>query len=237
MRGSDLYFILNPSLGIIKIGIAADVKSRLSGLECSCGVPLEVLRVVKGGAELETPLHDIFGASRLMGEWFHPTEELLALAFGAGNVSEYVTANKAAMRAGREAREDELQRRKAAQDEASRAEREAAARLREEEKRIKAARKAKLDAADKKREAKRRELDEEKRDRIARERREWAEKSRALAAKVIKPDAELLSRQRQAVIADQRSRNAAMVGTVPVDLTPSTKHNGPANDGEAEGVN
>jgi hypothetical protein len=75
----SLYFIRNPYLDLIKIGIADDVTQRLWSLECACGVPLDLLRVVKAGAPYEPHLHDAFRETRLFGEWFRPTPELLRL--------------------------------------------------------------------------------------------------------------------------------------------------------------
>lgn len=82
MNGRGLYFLLNPALGIIKIGIARNVGKRRIALEQACGVPLVVLRVVPGGALFEKDLHNAFAPQRLRGEWFAPSEALLELANG-----------------------------------------------------------------------------------------------------------------------------------------------------------
>jgi hypothetical protein len=79
MKKSGLYFILNPMVGIIKIGIARDVMQRLNSLEMGGGVSLELLRVVPGAEHYERDLHLALDAYRLRGEWFAPSEEMMAL--------------------------------------------------------------------------------------------------------------------------------------------------------------
>lgn len=79
-RPNHLYFIRNPVLGIIKIGVTDDLEARRRTLERACGVRLEVLRVVSNSLWLEQDLHKAFASSRLLGEWFTATPELLSLA-------------------------------------------------------------------------------------------------------------------------------------------------------------
>lgn len=74
---ANLYFIQNTSTGLIKIGVARSVETRRKDLEKACGVPLSVLCVVHRGAKYERPLHQMFAASRRVGEWFAPSSELL----------------------------------------------------------------------------------------------------------------------------------------------------------------
>jgi hypothetical protein len=74
-----VYFIQAESGGPIKIGRAKSVKRRLAILQIGNPARLVVLRTTPGGAHEEAALHAHFAASRLSGEWFEPTEELLAL--------------------------------------------------------------------------------------------------------------------------------------------------------------
>lgn len=74
-----LYFFFNPWTGLIKVGIANDVANRLETLECVAGVRLQVLNSLKGADYLEKPLHQALFATREVGEWFRPSEDLLAI--------------------------------------------------------------------------------------------------------------------------------------------------------------
>lgn len=127
-KPADLYFILNPALGIIKIGIATDVDDRRYALECSSGVPLDVLGVLRGGGEFEGALLAAFNADRLIGEWFSPSEDLCRLADDPSLVRAYIDQNAARIKAGRERAAAALQERRREGAERRRAERDEAAR-------------------------------------------------------------------------------------------------------------
>lgn len=220
---SDLYFMLNPSLGIIKIGIATDVEDRRKTLEYGCGVPLEVLRVVPGAAELEQELHALFNASRLLGEWFTPTEDLIRLATGNADVREYMMANAAAIAVGRNAREAEMVRRKADQEVAAKQEIALASALKAEEKRIKKEREQAQAEAQKKRDEKRRQQLEESRarsqaDHDAMIAREWQNYKQLHRPETGEPIA-----VRRHVIREQRERNAALLGTTAASIPNETQ--------------
>jgi len=91
--------MLNPALGIIKIGVAANVESRRLTLECACGVPLTVLSVVTCGGRYEKQLHWAFRESRLLGEWFSSSPELLELASDPSRLAAFVEHKDPQMRA------------------------------------------------------------------------------------------------------------------------------------------
>jgi hypothetical protein len=91
MKKSHLYFIRNPFTGLIKIGISRNVDARLYDLECSSGVPLELLRVIDAGVDHEQPLHQAFGDCRALGEWFFPCEDLHQLIAGTIEVAEVLS--------------------------------------------------------------------------------------------------------------------------------------------------
>lgn len=231
MSASDLYFMLNPGLGIIKIGIAGDVQQRRATLECACGVPLEVLAVVPGGERLEKPLHEAFMPSRLIGEWFAPTDELLALIDDPTGIDAFLKRMAPQVA--------EWQRTAAAEEEARRAE-EAVHRQAE---------KAKLAAiaAEKKRvekeradrvEAKRREREKAKRLEVEKQQREWARRHPTAVLHVQRPDViALAAERRQAIIGTQRGKNAAMLGTVPIEKLNRNETERPRREGEAGGGN
>lgn len=74
-----VYFVQPAAGGLVKIGVAADVKSRLATLQTGSPVPLRVLAVLPGGGQAaEAELHERFAHLRSHGEWFEPAPELLA---------------------------------------------------------------------------------------------------------------------------------------------------------------
>ena len=231
---SDLYFILNPALGIIKIGISNDVEERRRTLEHGCGVPLEVLRVVSQGEELEQELHLLFNGARLMGEWFAPTVDLVELATTTADVRAYISANRQAITTGRNAREAELFRRKAEQEAAAAAEVDRAAKLNEEEKRAKKEREKAQEAAARKREAIRLQQRDKERaaaqaDHDAMIAREWEH-----LRKLHRPEVGEPSAVRRHFITEQRKRNATLIGTTPIQNPNETQR--PHQEGETAGV-
>lgn len=207
MRRDDLYFMLNPALGIIKIGIAGDVEARRVTLEHGCGVPLDVLRVVRGGGGYETDLHDAFGPSRLRGEWFAPTDELFELATGTADVEAFIRSKREMILEYRAACEEAKARRIAAQREASQKERDAAERLAAKEKAIREKRVAKALRAKEREAEKRREQQSADRERAK------IEMQNRLAAETGLPvaDAMRIAKDRREAVA-QRFRNSSLLG-------------------------
>lgn len=76
----SLYFFFNRYTGLIKVGIAESVPHRRRQIEHASGVRLEILGTVDGAEDLEQELHAALFDSREVGEWFQPTEALVALA-------------------------------------------------------------------------------------------------------------------------------------------------------------
>lgn len=216
-RRSDLYFILNPALGIIKIGISVDVRSRRSELEHACGVALTVLRVVPQGEPFEEPLHFAFLPSRLIGEWFAPTDELLALIEGDEPMEAFIARKATDISEHRRAYEENAARRFAMQQAAARADREEAQRLREEEGRLKAERLAKAEAARVRRQEVRAAEDDEARQAFAAKRDATQAATRGRFAQLHDDEAIGLADSRRAMVG-QRLRNAELVGVEPLPL-------------------
>jgi hypothetical protein len=79
-----VYFLQRESGGAIKIGVAGDIKKRMSALQTAFPDRLRVLGTQSGGRDEETALHRRFAAHRLHGEWFAPAPELLAYIEGLG---------------------------------------------------------------------------------------------------------------------------------------------------------
>lgn len=72
-----VYFI-QADTGLIKIGVASNVKKRLGQLRGASPVPLTLLLAVPAGAIFEYNMHHKFRQFRVHGEWFSPASELLA---------------------------------------------------------------------------------------------------------------------------------------------------------------
>lgn len=75
---SKVYFIRSGEDGPIKIGVSTDPARRLRALQTSHPGQLTLLGMVCGTFDVERGLHTRFAASRIRGELFAPTEELLA---------------------------------------------------------------------------------------------------------------------------------------------------------------
>lgn len=80
-----VYFIQAPVNGLIKIGVTDSHPSgRLASLRKGSPVALEPLGFIRGDRLIEHAVHVRFWRSRVHGEWFEPTEDLM------GFVREYV---------------------------------------------------------------------------------------------------------------------------------------------------
>ena len=77
-----VYFVCNPDSNAIKIGIAKNVRRRLTSLQTSSPAELELLGTIKARDEiaarkLEQSLHNKFDRERIRGEWFIAEPRLL----------------------------------------------------------------------------------------------------------------------------------------------------------------
>lgn len=77
-KRARVYFI-RASTGAIKIGFAVDPVVRMHSLQTSNPERLELLGSFAGTIAQERALHDRLKASRLHGEWFSPSEEVLSV--------------------------------------------------------------------------------------------------------------------------------------------------------------
>lgn len=73
-----LYFIQYEQNGWIKIGVTKNFEERLKMIQNMSPVPLKTMCVTKCKAGDERTIHKLFQRFRLHGEWFEPSEELLA---------------------------------------------------------------------------------------------------------------------------------------------------------------
>jgi len=78
-----VYFFRKPSTGLIKVGCTGYVKGRLSHLSRQEGEALEFLAAFEGDFLVEEGLHTHFSDSRVRGEWFKETDELLSVVEAA----------------------------------------------------------------------------------------------------------------------------------------------------------
>lgn len=85
--GSFVYFVQAGRDGPIKIGFSKRSGLRLRDMQSGSPVRLHLLCVVPGGRLLERTLHRAFDRQRLDGEWFRPSQELLALVAELSAVS------------------------------------------------------------------------------------------------------------------------------------------------------
>lgn len=74
---SWVYFI-GGDIGAIKIGRAIRPKRRLMQLQMGSPIEISILAITEGGAELEAAYHSRFADTRLRGEWFARSPELMA---------------------------------------------------------------------------------------------------------------------------------------------------------------
>jgi hypothetical protein len=81
-RDVGFVYFISGAHGTIKIGKANDVAARLRTLRASSPVELRLLGTIRAGRSAEAALHRRFAKSRLHGEWFRSSAELLALIAG-----------------------------------------------------------------------------------------------------------------------------------------------------------
>lgn len=77
---TNIYLIICSSTGLVKIGRADNVKSRLSELQVASPGKLSVLSYFRAPASFENFLHCLFSRNHFRGEWFRLDERLLELA-------------------------------------------------------------------------------------------------------------------------------------------------------------
>jgi hypothetical protein len=73
-----LYFIQAEAGGPIKIGYTGWPEKRLVTLQVAHAEKLVILAKTKTSKENERQIHEHFAGSRIRGEWYEPTPELLA---------------------------------------------------------------------------------------------------------------------------------------------------------------
>lgn len=76
-RDRVVYFIATASGSAIKIGVTGDLAKRLITLRAGHHEPLDVVAVLPADWTTERTVHGYFQASRVRGEWFRPTGDIL----------------------------------------------------------------------------------------------------------------------------------------------------------------
>lgn len=76
--GPRVYFVQARDGGAIKIGHTIDLEQRFRALQTGSPVDLVLLGSVEGDGKLEKELHYDLRADRVRGEWFRPSEAVLA---------------------------------------------------------------------------------------------------------------------------------------------------------------
>lgn len=71
-----VYYVAPLDTNLVKIGVAAELPSRLRGIQTMSPVPLSLLAVEPGNVDLERERHRQFAAFRQHGEWFMYREPL-----------------------------------------------------------------------------------------------------------------------------------------------------------------
>jgi hypothetical protein len=72
-----VYFVYAEALGLMKIGVSANIKRRLRQIQTTCPARLTVFQVCEGCAGVEHEFHLAFAHLRSHGEWFFATQEML----------------------------------------------------------------------------------------------------------------------------------------------------------------
>lgn len=80
-RHAAVYFLQKED-GLIKVGFAVNVASRMKHISAMAGCELTLLATTTGGSKKEAELHTMFAEDRVYGEWFQPSDRLMAYIAG-----------------------------------------------------------------------------------------------------------------------------------------------------------
>jgi len=87
MKKPVVYFVQNQETLAIKIGTTKDLAKRLSMLQVGCCQKLKLVHSFEGGKTEERIAHEKFRASKIRGEWFNPTDDLIQFIDNNNTVS------------------------------------------------------------------------------------------------------------------------------------------------------
>lgn len=74
--GGQVYFILNESAGMVKIGFSRNPEKRLTELRTGSAGEIKLLATIEGSLAIERQLHKRFEMHRRNGEWFIYSDEI-----------------------------------------------------------------------------------------------------------------------------------------------------------------
>lgn len=80
-----VYFMRSELTGLIKIGYSVNPDKRHKSIQTSNGGDVTLLTAFKGTMADEQKLHEQFAESRVRGEWFTPTDELMKVVESYAN--------------------------------------------------------------------------------------------------------------------------------------------------------
>lgn len=70
LRSNVVYLIRVKNTTYYKIGLSIDPSKRLSSIQSSCPLEVEIVKIWDGELDEECRLHNIFGQYRMHGEWY-----------------------------------------------------------------------------------------------------------------------------------------------------------------------
>lgn len=79
---THVYFLEAAFSGLIKIGIASNLSSRVSSIQSSSQEPISLICSIPGNRELEKFLHGVFEPLKHHGEWFYPHWTIYSVIMG-----------------------------------------------------------------------------------------------------------------------------------------------------------
>jgi hypothetical protein len=81
-HSTEVYFLEGALSGLIKIGIASHLKSRISAIQSASTEPVSLVCHLPGNKDLEKFLHGVFEPLKHHGEWFYPHWTLKSVIMG-----------------------------------------------------------------------------------------------------------------------------------------------------------
>lgn len=89
---TTVYFVQAGQNGPVKIGVTENIRNRMSGLQVSSPIKLELLATIYAPSELEGRLHHALAEHHTSGEWFNwcPEIEMLVALAREGKVENIV---------------------------------------------------------------------------------------------------------------------------------------------------
>ena len=81
-HSTSVYFLEAAFSGLIKIGIASHLDSRVSSIQSAAQEPISLIGHIPGNRDLEKFLHGVFEPMKHHGEWFYPHWTIYSVIMG-----------------------------------------------------------------------------------------------------------------------------------------------------------